>query len=78
MPLEAPATAEDTLTRHHRRIQARKAGKPEGGEAANPDAAAEAWQGAFPLQPERRVTRARHTIYRAGEDLDGIPFIYSG
>jgi CRP/FNR family transcriptional regulator len=78
MTRQAPATAEGTLTRHHRRIETRKAGTPEGGEAATPGAAAEAWQGAFPLQPERRVTRARHTIYRAGEDLDGIPFIYSG
>jgi CRP/FNR family transcriptional regulator, anaerobic regulatory protein len=79
MPLEAPATAEDTLSRHRRqRIETRKAGTPEAGEATTPDAAAETWQGAFPLQPERRVTRARHTIYRAGEGLDGIPFIYSG
>jgi CRP/FNR family transcriptional regulator, anaerobic regulatory protein len=79
MTRQASATAEDTLSRHRlRRVETRKAGTPEGGEAAIPDAVAEAWQGAFPLQPERRTTRARHTLYRAGEDLDGIPFVYSG
>jgi CRP-like cAMP-binding protein len=79
MTRQAPAAAEDTLSRHRlRRIETPNAGTPERGEVATPDAAVEAWQGAFPLQPERRTTRARHTLYRAGEDLDGIPFIYSG
>jgi CRP/FNR family transcriptional regulator len=79
MTRQAPATAEDTLSRHRRRRnETRNAGTPDGSEAAIPDAAAEAWQGAFPLQPERRITRARHTLYRAGEDLDGLPFVCSG
>jgi CRP-like cAMP-binding protein len=79
MTRQAPATAEDTLSRHRRRrIETPDAGTPEGTDAAAPDAIVEAWQGTFPLQPERRITRARHTLYRAGEDLDGIPFVYSG
>ena len=79
MTLEAPAAAEDTLSRHRlRRIDTGKSGAPDGDGAAIPEAPREAWQGAFPLQPERRTTRARHTIYRAGEDLDGIPLVYSG
>src|SRR5262245_60842178 len=79
MPLEAPATAESMPSRNRLRgTEAPTSGAPDGSGAATTDAPREAWQGAFPLQGERRVTRARHTIYRAGEDLDGIPFIYSG
>jgi CRP/FNR family transcriptional regulator len=79
MTRQTPAITEDALSRQrYRRIETRKAETPEGSDAAAPDAAAEAWQGVFPLQPERRIIRARHTIYRAGEDLDGVPFVHSG
>ena len=49
-----------------------------GGEAAVPDIARGAWQRAFPLQHERQLTRARHSIYRAGDILEGIPVVHSG
>jgi len=79
MTSEAPAVAEARSLRHRLgRIEARKSGIPQGGEDAAPDAPPQSWQNTFPLQPERRITRARHTIYRAGEDLDGVPFVYSG
>lgn len=82
MPLEA--TAPDPASRQRPRAQPGETRKPavETGEAAAPgaprEAPHEAWHGTFPLQSERQITRARHTIYRAGEELGGIPFVYSG
>jgi CRP/FNR family transcriptional regulator len=49
-----------------------------GGEAAVPDIPRGAWQRVFPLQHERQLTRARHSIYRAGDVLEGIPVVHSG
>jgi CRP/FNR family transcriptional regulator len=81
MSLEGPATADDDRLRRRfslRSPESQKDGPAAGGEPAVPDARQDGWQGTFPLQSERRITRARHTIYRAGESLDGIPFVYSG
>src|SRR5262245_18754458 len=36
------------------------------------------WQRAFPLMQERQQVRARHSIYRAGDLLDGVPIVHSG
>ena len=49
-----------------------------GGEAAVPDIPRGSWQRVFPLQRERQLTRARHSIYRAGDILEGIPVVHSG
>jgi len=49
-----------------------------GGDAAVPDIPRGSWQRVFPLQQERQLTRARHSIYRAGDVLEGIPVIHSG
>ena len=80
MTLEAPAIPDGNIL-HERpglnRTETRKSGTP-ADEAAQPEAPRESWQGAVPLQSERQITRARHTIYRAGEELSGIPFVYSG
>jgi CRP/FNR family transcriptional regulator, anaerobic regulatory protein len=92
MPLEAPATADDAASRQRSRLHRIETRKPgtQSGEATTPDAprevgqetgqeaGQETWQGAFPLQSERQITRARHTLYRAGDELGGIPFVYSG
>jgi CRP-like cAMP-binding protein len=81
MSLEAPATAADARLRQRfslRAPESQKDGPAADGEPAVPDARQDGWHGTFPLQSERQITRARHTIYRAGENLDGIPFVYSG
>jgi CRP-like cAMP-binding protein len=49
-----------------------------GGEAAVPDIPRGSWQRIFPLPLERQLTRARHSIYRAGHILEGIPVVHSG
>jgi CRP-like cAMP-binding protein len=80
MTAEAPAVADNTVPHQRQRlhrIETVTAGVP-AGEAIEPEAGYDAWQAAFSLQSERQVTRARHTIYRAGEELGGIPFVYSG
>jgi CRP-like cAMP-binding protein len=48
------------------------------GDAAGPDKSRGAWQRAFPLQQERHLIKARHNIYRAGENLSGVPIVHSG
>lgn len=47
-------------------------------DAAGPDKSRETWQRAFPLQQERQLIKARHSIYRAGEILSGVPIVHSG
>jgi CRP/FNR family transcriptional regulator, anaerobic regulatory protein len=80
MTLEAPAISDDNASRlraHLDRTETRPPGTP-AGDTAPADAPREAWQSAFPLHSERQITRARHTLFRAGEELGGIPFVYSG
>jgi len=48
------------------------------GDAAGADGSRGAWQRAFPLQQERQLIKARHSIYRAGEILSGVPIVHSG
>src|SRR5258708_22024323 len=48
------------------------------GETAVPEIPRGSWQRGFPLQQERQLARARHSIYRAGDVLEGIPVIHSG
>jgi CRP/FNR family transcriptional regulator, anaerobic regulatory protein len=86
MSLEAPATAADARFRQRFRLRSgepqpggpQPGGPAAGGEPAAAEARQDGWHGTFPFQSERQITRARHSIYRAGEILDGIPFVYSG
>jgi CRP/FNR family transcriptional regulator len=80
MSLEATATAADARFRQGFSL---RPGQPQtdgtaAGEPVAADSRQDGWLGTFPFRPERQITRARHTLYRAGENLDGIPFVYSG
>ena len=80
MTLEARRT--DNLSSRDRldspSAKRRTTGIVAGGEAAVPDIPRGSWQRVFPLQHERQLTRARHSIYRAGDILEGIPVVHSG
>lgn len=79
MTLEARRVGETLVQGTVRPAQSGGAGTAHAnGAVAEFDPSRGSWQRALALQHERQLIRARHSIYRAGDLLNGVPIIHSG